>query len=76
MLGAASEQLRGSFEVARRRVNEADANNAVDVEVDSSWVPRSCCVGKVHAVFKKSFLGLVIRKRHILDQRGGHALVA
>jgi len=58
MLGAASEQLRGSFEVARRRVNEADANNAVDVEVDSSWVPRSCCVGKVHAVFKKSFLGV------------------
>ena len=58
--GGASEQVRRSFDVVQGRVNEADANYAVDVEVDCSRMCRSCCVGIVHGTCKRSFLAVCL----------------
>jgi len=57
LLGGASEQARRSFDVVRRGVNETNADYPVNVELDGFWVWKSCCVGKMHAVFSGALLG-------------------
>lgn len=76
LFGGASEEVRNRIEVVLRRVNEADANYAVDVEVDASRGWRIGCVEKVHAVFKRSVLGFVFRRStSLIHEAGTHSLV-